>query len=321
MADKDKKDDDKGKKSASQKRRARRRRAKQQKAVFASIQQQFGLTDALLDLDKTNPKKGFTLKEAFDQIRRDDIRDPARAAQILAKTDWFKTYGPEATKRMAAEKSGLGSFEEAVKAQRAQIADSLAQLGISLDAKSLDQLARDSYVYGFNASQVVDKAVAGKFSYTGGGEVGDALDNLNAMAYANGVVLSARDRDAWARAIAGGADPGEYESIIREQAATTYAPFADQIRGGMNLSDIVQPYRQAAAQLLEVAPDEIDWDDPLFRDGKGFMQTGEDGQMGVKPLWQFRKDVMADQRWQYTDNARERYADFGVGLLQKFGMA
>lgn len=289
--------------------------------VFDYIQQQFGLTDALLSIDKTDPRKGYTLREAFNTIRVKGITDPMRAAQELAKTNWFKTHGTEVTQRMADEKAGLGAFKEQVAAQYATLRDQMAAKGVHLSDADLKQLARDSYVYGLNASQVLDAAVAKKSATFDGGEIGNDLTGLDALAQANGVKMPVDQRNAWSRDIlAGNKTVQDYEQTIRDNAAQTYQVFGDKIKAGQNLSDLVQPYTQMASQLLENGNTTLNMDDPLFKDGKAFQTVGQDGKPALKPLWEFRKDVMADPRWQYTQNARQTYTDFGKSVLQRFGM-
>jgi len=109
--------------------------------------------------------------------------------------------------------------------------------------------------------------------------------------------------------------------MLRDRAATQYSVFGDQIHAGQNLKDLTAPYRDVASKLLEVAPDSIDWNDPLFKDGKAFQTVDpKTGQMSQKPLWQFRQEVMKDPRWQRTDNAKDTYTQFGADVLKRFGV-
>jgi hypothetical protein len=76
-----------------------------------------------------------------------------------------------------------------------------------------------------------------------------------------------------------------------------------------------------ASKLLEVAPDSVTWNDPLFKDGKAFQTVDpKTGQMSAKPLWQFRQEVMKDPRWQRTDNAKDTFTSFGADVLKRFGV-
>lgn len=289
--------------------------------VFDYIQQQFGLTDALLSIDTGHYKDGKTLRWAFNYIRTQGITDPMRAAQVLAQTDWFRTHGTDVTQRLADEKAGLGAFKEQVNATFSTLKDQMAAKGVHLSDSDLRQLARDTYVYGLNTSQVLDMAVGKKSATFGGGEIGNDLTGLDALAQANGVSISATDRNAWSRDIAAGNKTvQDYEQMIRDNAAQTYQVFGDKIKAGQNLSDLVQPYTQMASQLLETGNQSLDMSDPLFKDGKAFTTVGADGKPALKPLWEFRKEVMSDPRWQYTQNARQTYTDFGKSVLQRFGM-
>jgi len=297
--------------------------------VWDQIQEKFGLTDALLNMDKTDPRKGFTLREAFDAIRTGagyggaPITDPTRAANILARTDWFKTHGVDVTKRLVQEATNSGEFKQQVQMSVAQIKDSLASIGIKLSSTDLNNLARDSYVYGMNSSQIIDSAMnRGSSAASGGGTVGAQLDALNSLAYQNGVKVSAPDQNAWFRDLASGnKTQSDYEHMIRTNAAQTYSVFADQIKGGTNLMDIVRPYTQKAAALLEIPESQVNLDDPLFKDGKAFTTTDpKTGQPTVKPLWEFQKDIQSDARWQYTNNAKQQAGDFALNVLKRFGM-
>ena len=306
--------------------------------VWDNLQSQFGLTDNLLGLDTTDAKKGFTLREAFDAIRTGAdyyvngkrikgtgaaITDPIRAANILAQTDWFKTHGVDVTKRLAAEANQSGDFKQQVATQQAQLKDSLAAAGINLGTKDLAKLSRDAYVYGLSSEQIRDRATAFKgMKFTGGGTLGSTMQYLDGLADQNGVDISPGDKQAWEMQIANGnKTQQDYEKMLRDRAATQYSVFGDQIRDGQNLKDLTAPYRDVASKLLEVTPDSVTWNDPLFKDGKAFQTVDpKTGQMSQKPLWQFRQEVMQDPRWQRTDNAKDTYTSFGADVLKRFGV-
>ena len=287
--------------------------------VAAYLQANFGLTDAVLALDKS---KGKNLRWAFNYIVSHKITDPNRAANVLSQTTWFKTNGVEVTKRLAQEKTGPGDFTRSVDEQLSTIRDRAAALGLTLDDAHLRKVARDTYVYGLNDSQIVDSLLKNGAKTNGGGTTGQAMDSINDFAYASGLKISSKDKQMWANAIAAGdKTPEDYQKMLREQSAQTYSVFADQIRGGQNLSDLTAAYRQKAANLLEMDPSEVSWDDPLFKDGKAFTTVDQKtGQPAIKTLWQFENDVKQDQRWQYTENAHNTYVQKGNDILRRFGM-
>lgn len=289
-----------------------------QTSVFRYLASNFGLTDAVLSIDKTG-----SLRKAFNQIRVQKITDPTRAAEILAKTPWFRQNGVAITQRLAQESSAPGVFSKTLDAGAAQLKDKFAALGVSTDGVDLRALARQQYIYGLNDSQVVDKLFADyKGTTTGGGTTGDAVKQIDNYAYQLGVNVTDQDRYLWAQDLAlGNKTPADYESMLREKSAQTYPVFADQIRSGQNLSDLAGAYRDKAASLLEVDPQDISWTDPLFKDGKAFTTTDpKTGQPVMKNLWQFETDVKADQRWQYTQNAHDQYMNTANAVLKRFGM-
>lgn len=311
--------------------------------VFAQIASEYGLTDALLNLDKTDKNKGFTLREAFDAIRTGKdyivngkvvkgvgapITDATIAGNILAQTDWFKSHGVSATQRLAQEQTSPGVFKQNIDDALATLRDRAKNIGINATDDQLRSIAKQVYVYGINDSQQVDlllksgaQATTGSATGPGASSTGQMLNNLDDLAYKNGVTINAKDRQLWANDLAGGGNVDKYEQILRNKSAAMYSVFGDQIRQGQNLSDLTSAYRDKMANLLEVSTSDIKWDDPLFKDGKAFTTTDAAGKPAQKSLWDFEKDIRNDQRWQYTQNAHDYYSSAATGLLRRFGMS
>jgi len=65
------------------------------------------------------------------------------------------------------------------------------------------------------------------------------------------------------------------------------------------------------ATLLEVTPDSINLDDPILR-----YAYGPDKEMSI---FDFKRTVRKDPRWQYTDNARQEVSTAALGILRDFG--
>jgi hypothetical protein len=80
---------------------------------------------------------------------------------------------------------------------------------------------------------------------------------------------------------------------------------------GLDLANVFAPYRNTMAALLEVTPDSINLDDPILRSA-----YGQDKEMSI---FDFRRAVRKDPRWQYTDNAREEVSTAALGVLRDFG--
>jgi len=89
----------------------------------------------------------------------------------------------------------------------------------------------------------------------------------------------------------------------------------DYVKGllqqGYDLEQIYAPYKNVMANILEINADEIDLNDPTLRSA-----IGQDREMN---LFDFKKALRKDSRWQYTANAREEIANSVLGVLRDFG--
>ena len=80
---------------------------------------------------------------------------------------------------------------------------------------------------------------------------------------------------------------------------------------GYDLQDIYAPYRKTMATELELNPDQIDLNDPTLR-----MGITDKGDMN---LYDFRKALRQDNRWQYTGSAKQEVSNAALGVLRDFG--
>jgi len=106
------------------------------------------------------------------------------------------------------------------------------------------------------------------------------------------------------------------------QPKKLYPFLADDFTAGRTLWDVTSVQRKKWADLLEVDEDTLDWNDPLWKDGKIFSMVDEKtGKMVMRPSWDAEKLIKQDERWQYTENATRLYEGYGIGMLNKFGYA
>jgi hypothetical protein len=89
----------------------------------------------------------------------------------------------------------------------------------------------------------------------------------------------------------------------------------DYVKGllqqGYDLEQIYAPYKNVMAQILELNPDEIELNDGTLR-----AAIGQDKEMNI---FDFKKALRKDSRWQYTENAREEVSSITLGILRDFG--
>jgi hypothetical protein len=86
----------------------------------------------------------------------------------------------------------------------------------------------------------------------------------------------------------------------------------DLLSQGYNLNQVFAPYRQTMAAVLEIDdPNTIDLNDPLLRSA-----ISDKGDMNV---YDFKKALRKDERWQYTEQARQDVSSATIGILRDFG--
>lgn len=85
----------------------------------------------------------------------------------------------------------------------------------------------------------------------------------------------------------------------------------DLLNQGYDLQDVYAPYRKTMATTLDLNPDEIDLNDPTLR-----MAITDKGDMN---LFDFKKALRQDNRWQYTEQAHQDVSEAALSVLRDFG--
>lgn len=149
-------------------------------------------------------------------------------------------------------------------------------------------------------------------------EGGDA-DSIRQSARAYGYDVSDAEMQA---ALTGGMYNGiavTQDSILQKaqkSAKGKYFHLADQIDAGLSLEDIFSGYRNYAANLLEIDPNQIDFTkDSKFAKAFGTKETGQ------LSLTDWIQTVKTDPTfgWQFTKQANQQATDIGLTLARAFG--
>jgi hypothetical protein len=247
---------------------------------------------------------------------------PQRFIAEVRGTDWFRTTSEARRNYQVLRDTDPATFEARVNQTRALIRDAAVAMGAQYSEKQVTQLAHNVLRYGWNDAQIRD-TLAGSVKEgaknTYGGEAAANVEQLRQVARLNGIQLSDKTLRNWAVRIAAGEMIDGFEQYIRAQAAEAYPQYADRLAAGDDLDDIVSPYRETMARVLELNPEELDLFDPTLR--KSFQAVDEKtGQPTTKPLWQFERELKHDRRWRKTNNARDELMNAGQQVLRDFGL-
>jgi len=138
-----------------------------------------------------------------------------------------------------------------------------------------------------------------------------ASQELMSVARANGITLSQSQIDSYANDIRNGKDINVIKNDIRYTAGLGRPDSIKKLLAeGTDLETVYAPYKRTMATLLEVDPNSIDLNDTTLQ---GAITDRE------LPIYEFRRLLKKDPRWQYTNNAREEVSNKVLRVLQDFG--
>lgn len=179
----------------------------------------------------------------------------------------------------------------------------------------------NSYIDQFLAASIrpVSGMIGGKVTEGYSGEALNNYQNLLRTARDNGFEISdilpggANEQQVLAGIASGTIDINRVAQDARKLAAQGQPQYVrDLLSQGYNLNQVFAPYRQVMATVLDIGdPDEIDLNDPLLRSA-----ITDKGDMN---LYDFKKALRKDSRWQYTEQARADVSTAALNVLRDFG--
>lgn len=279
---------------------------------------QYGLTNFIINY---YPE----LKKLFRQAVSESWT-PDKFKAKLEASDWWRTRSKTEREWIIFNNSDPASAEQKWIQEQHRLNQLLAQWGIpgTMDENKalLEQMVWGVIINGWTDSQVRYQANAYlDFQKEGvlAGEAGQFQMKLAELAYVNGVELDPEWYKLWYRGIMrGNATQEQAMRDIRNRAAAMFAGFKDQILAGQNVIDLASPYLTSMAQLLEIAPGDIDLYSTEIKKALNFKD--KNGVLGSMPLWQFQNELRKDPRWLQTNNAREGIMSVAHQVARDFGV-
>jgi hypothetical protein len=303
--------------------------------------------DVAAEQDFTLPETIFKNVPSLNAILKryvDEEWTPSKLRKAIRDDVWYKQNSKEIKQRYiqlynyrdlvaTGQATGSTDYEKQIADLTRQLENKARKIGSAAasDPDALRRTAENMYLtnQGIEDSMTIDFLAASIRPVAGmiGGKVtegysGEALANYRTLvqtARENGFQISdilpggANEQQVLSGIASGTIDINRVAQDARKLAAQGQPQYVrDLLSQGYNLSQVFKPYRQTMANILEIGdPDQIDLNDPVLR-----MAITDKGDMN---LYDFKKALRQDSRWQYTAQAKEDVSTAALQVLRDFG--
>jgi hypothetical protein len=173
----------------------------------------------------------------------------------------------------------------------------------------------EKYIKQYAASKIAKAELGDKNAINSlqKGTFGLALTNLRGAYADNGLKIT--PDSLYKTALDSALDPNKLKSnleLIRIQAKTIFPVLSDKIDAGYTVKQLLSPYLQARATILEEDPDLIDI--------STLSDIAGDSTKGLKSLYDYQISLRNDPKWSYTKNAQDSLSTAALNLAETFGL-
>jgi hypothetical protein len=248
-----------------------------------------------------------------------------RFSAELQDTKWFQKHSSSWRKNETQRIVDPASWNAARKGNRATVEDLAARMGAHLTGPEMQKFADTAMALGWNQSQLQNQL--GKYIQTAKegpskgnftGAAGTAFTEIKKAALRNGYDIPSGKANQWVADIATGkANVEDIAQMMRESAARAYPALHNELIAGADLDDLASPYKNKMAEILEIPPDRIDLKDRTLQ--KALSAKDDKGKWTTMALYDFEDQLRKDDRWQYTNNAKDTVMSEVMRLGRTFG--
>lgn len=249
---------------------------------------------------------------------------PEQFQAQLEQTNWFLQTSGSAREWEINSNRDPASAQRLIDEKRVSIRDTaLATFGVRLSEERLTQLATDSLRFGwsdrFLQNAIGDVATTSTAGITQLRE-GYIGQQLRETANNYGIAVSDATFNQWVNKVAVGQEStASWEDYAKVQAKNLFPSIADRIDAGENFQQIVDPYRQSAAALLEIDGGDIDFTQPDWI--KAITQMDDKGNQRQMSFTEWNDYVRQNRSfgYEYTEQAQRRAYQVANRLADLFG--
>lgn len=236
---------------------------------------------------------------------------PQEFAGRLQGTKWFRTHTASQQKYIQLKTSNPAEFSSQIAQIRVGIQNQALKNGVTISDQRLNAMADDALKFGWTTDQV-SAAIASEFKYTGQGAASPIVDGLKEEASKYFVPLSDQTLQTWAQHfIAGTADQNTFDAYLKEQAKSLFPGLSAAIDAGVTPQTYTDPYKNIAANVLGVNPNDVNFMDPKW--SKALFQVDpKTGARTSMSLSDWQKTLMTDPTYNYAGSQNGQKAQFDI---------
>lgn len=274
----------------------------------------WGLSYALLK----DPIYGAELQEVLRLLNKKDF---SGARKALETSKFFQNNSATVASRIKLKASQPGAYADALDKYKMAQKKRLTASGLKVDPNKIDAILANAYDSGLDDNQLDAMILATKdYSTKFGGTTLGSIDSLKQYASSLGMSYGQTFWDSYGKDLFSGATTVEdIQAKIKQDAASAYPVYAEAIMQGQSMDAMMSAYKTSIANILEVDPDTINFQDKNLR--RAAQYVGTDGKPALMPIWQFEQELRNDPRWEYTNNARSTVDSMSLKVLRDWGLA
>lgn len=294
-------------------------------------------TQSLLRLVEDDPNNSFLVglreyRRRLQPKEKDAFKSVEEANNYLSdlqSTDpWWLSFTVEERRRRLQEvdPEKQANFNESVESARGVLeANARNVYGFDVDPQVLDDLARRSYLEGWDENDIrtelkklADESLVANETNDGfRGQLGKYAAELSAWSTRNGFEIDQQTADRMLSSVAFGEMTIDQvkDSLRKQYMVGAFPAWAEQINAGLDIYDLASPYRSVAQRML--GRTDVSMNDPIMQ--QMMQMQDESGSWKPRPLWEAEKFIRGTEDWQYSDDAYETYANVGERIGRMFG--
>lgn len=290
-------------------------------STIAYIRENYGFLAGFLDIPDLR-------KILIEAGRRSQKGTPVSKEWIQGKmyaTPWWKKTAEVTRNWIALNGTDPATAKQRLASTKTQITSAATAAGVTLTPDQIAKYALNVNKFGWSEQQV-QSAIGHQLVYNpdkaAQGQAGLTVDKLKEMSSAYLVPVSDETLQKWARNVVGGdVDLAAFETYAKEQAKSLFPSLSAAIDAGVTVNDYVDPYREQAAKVLEISPDEVDFMDPKWRKAVDQVDP-KTGQRTALSLADWTTTMRTDSQYGYdkTKGARAEAASLTSKLGEMFGV-